>query len=118
MHVRRCLSLLLSLLLSVLALWAWAGAAAPPAVAGGATGYVSDRFGNPLTQVLIEGLDSVSGVTVAEATTDGTGAYSLTVDTTPSGTYKIRASDPAGIFTTIYLWDSLSFDTAYVFGCT
>lgn len=117
MHVRRYLRLLLPVLLSMAALGASA-MAAPPAAAGGATGYVTDQYDNPLGGILVEGLDSVTGVPVAETTSEGTGAYSLTVDTTPSGAYKIRVSDPAGIFTTTYLWDSLSFDEAYVFGCT
>ena len=118
MHIRRFLTLLLPVVLGAAALTAAAGVAPPPAAAGGATGYVTDQYDNPLGGILVEGLDSVTGVPVAETTSEGTGAYSLTVDTTPSGAYKIRVSDPAGIFTTTYLWDSLSFDEAYVFGCT
>ena len=92
--------------------------AAPQAVAGGATGYVTDKYENPLDGILVEALDAVSGVAVTEATSAGGGAYSLSVDSTPSGSYRIRVSDPAGIFTTTYVWDALSFDEAYVFGCT
>ena len=105
-------------MLGAAALTAAAGVAPPPAAAGGATGYVTDQYDNPLGGILVEGLDSLTGVPVAETTSEGTGAYSLTVDTTPSGAYKVRVSDPAGIFSTTYLWDSLSFDEAYVFGCT
>ena len=118
MHVRRYLTLLLPVLLCTAALGVSAGLAAPPAVAGGATGYVADQYDNPLGGILVEALDAESGVTAAEATTEATGAYSLTVDSTPSGSYKVRVSDPAGIFTTTYLWGTESFDDAYVFGCT
>jgi hypothetical protein len=120
MHVRRrhYLALLLPMLLCVAALAAAAGVAAPPAAAGGATGYVTDQYDNPLAGILVEALDAQSGVKAAETTTETTGAYSLTVDSTPSGSYKVRVSDPAGIFTTTYLWGKESFDDAYVFGCT
>jgi hypothetical protein len=117
MHVRRHLTLLLPMLLCAAALGA-AAVAAPPASAGGATGYVTDQYDNPLGGILIEALDAQSGVKAAETTSESTGAYSLTVDSTPSGEYKIRVSDPKGIFTATYLWDVLSFDEAYVFGCT
>jgi hypothetical protein len=30
--------------------------------------------------------------------------------------YKIRVSDPSGVFTTIYLYDSPSFENAYLIG--
>ena len=119
MHIRRYLTLLLPLLLLPAALAVSAGVGAAPAAAGGATGYVTDQYDNPLGGILVEALDAVTpGAAVAETTTEATGAYSLSVDSTPSGSYKIRVSDPAGTFTTTYLWGKESFDDAYVFGCT
>ena len=117
-RLRHYLTLLFPMLLCMAALAATAGVAAPPATAGGATGYVTDQYDTPLGGILIEALDAQSGVKAAETTTEATGAYSLTVDSTPSGSYKIRVSDPAGTFTTTYLWGKESFDDAYVFGCT
>ena len=119
MHGRYRHSLALLLPMLCVAALAAAGVAAAPAAAGGATGYVNDQYDNPLGGILVEALDAVTpGAAVAETTTDATGAYSLTVDSTPSGSYKIRVSDPAGTFTTTYLWGKESFDDAYVFGCT
>ncbi len=118
MHVRRYLTLLLPLLLLPAALVVSAGVAAAPAAAGGATGYVTDEYDNPLGGILVEALDALSGAQAAETTTEATGAYSLVVDSTPSGSYKVRVSDPTGTFTTTYLWGEESFDDAYVFGCT
>jgi hypothetical protein len=117
MYVRRCLTLFLPALLVLAALGTFA-VAAPRAVAGGATGAVSDRYDNFLEGIVVEALDAVSGVPVTQTSTDVDGTYSLVVDSTPSGSYRIRVSDPTGFFTTTYVWDALSFDEAYVFGCT
>jgi len=117
MYVRRCLTLFLPALLVLAALGTFA-VAAPRALAGGATGSVGDAHGNPLAGIRLEALDAVSGASAAQTTTDDDGTYSLVVDSTPSGSYRIRVSDPTGFFTTTYVWDALSFDEAYVFGCT
>jgi TRAP-type uncharacterized transport system substrate-binding protein len=73
MHVRRCLSLLLPVLLGVAALTTAAGVAAAPAVAGIATGNVTDKYGNPLGGILVEALDSATGAQLAAATTSADG---------------------------------------------
>jgi hypothetical protein len=117
MHALRCLSLLLPVLLGVAALTTAAGVAAPPAAAGMATGNVTDKYGNPLSGILVEALDSVNGALLATATTSaGAGDYSFELDPPSTGVYKIRVSDPSGVFTTIYLYDSPSFENAYLIG--
>ena len=128
MHVRRRrrhrrrhhLALLLPMLLCAAVLAAFAGVAAPPAVAGTVSGNVTDQYGNPLGGILIEALDSVSAVPFASGTTsaDGGSYYFADDPQPPSGMYRLRVSDPAGIFTTTYLYDSPSFETAWVFECT
>ena len=123
MHVRRYrhLALLLPMLLCIAALAAAAGVAAPPAAAGTASGNITDQYGNPLGGILVEALDSVSGVPFASGTTEtADGSFSFADDNPQpaSGTYKIRVSDPAGIFSTTYLYDSPSFENAWVFECT
>jgi hypothetical protein len=40
------------------------------------------------------------------------------VATSAAGDYKVRVSDPSGVFTPVYLWDRSSFDDAWVFGYT
>lgn len=119
MQVRRYLTLLLPVLLCVTSLVVAAGVAAAPAAAGLVTGNVTDRYGNPLGGILVEALDSVSGVPFASGTTSaGAGDYSFQVDPPPSGAYKVHVSDPAGIFDTTYLWGQSSLEGAWVFACT
>ena len=119
MHVRRCLSLLLPVLLGVAALTTAAGVAAPPAAAGMATGNVTDKYGNPLGGILVEALDSVTGARLAAATSyAGAGDYSFELEPPATGVYKIRVSDPSEVFTTIYLYDGPSFEEAHLIGYT
>jgi hypothetical protein len=123
MHVRRYryLALLLPMLLCIAALAAAAGVAAPPAAAGTVSGNVTDQYGNPLGGILVEALDSVSGAPFASGTTETSDGSYYFADDNPqpaSGMYKIRVSDPAGVFATTYLWGQSSFENAWVFACT
>jgi hypothetical protein len=117
MRVRRCLNLLAPLVLGLAALAAGAAATAPPAAAGVVTGNVYDAYQNPLGGMLVEALDSATGVPFAWATTAAArGAFSFEMDSPPSGMFKVRVSDPAGVFTTSYLYDHSSFEAAELFG--
>lgn len=115
--MRRCLSLLLPVPLGVAALTTAAAVAAPPAAAGMATGNVTDKYGNPLGGIIVEALVSVTGALLATATTSaGAGDYSFELDPPSTGVYKVRVSDPSGVFATIHLFDSPSFENAYLIG--
>jgi hypothetical protein len=115
----RSLTLLLSVLLCVTALVVAAGVAAAPAVAGIASGNVYDAYQNPLGGILVEALDSVTGVPIASATTSpGAGDFSFELVSPATGVYKVRISDPAGIFTTTYYSDRSTFEAADLVGYT
>lgn len=117
MRVRRCLTLLAPLLLSVAAFAAGAAATAPPAAAGLVTGNVYDTYQNPLGGILVEALDSATGIPVASGTTDPDGGYfSFEMESPATGMYKVRVSDPAGVFTTTYLYGQSSFEAGLLFG--
>jgi hypothetical protein len=121
MHVRRRhhLNLLLPMLLCVAALTIGAGVAAAPASAGVITGNVSDQFDNPLEGMLVEALDSVTGVPFASGTTGGgAGDFGVEMVSPPTGTFKVRVSDPAGVFTTSYLLGHSSFEDGDLYGYT
>jgi hypothetical protein len=116
MRVRRCLKLFLPLLLLLTALAASAGAAAP-AFAGLGTGNVTDKFGNPLGGIVVEALDMDTSAQLATATTaaeDGSFAYEILP--VAQGMYKVRLSDPRGIFATSYLYDQTTFASADLIG--
>jgi hypothetical protein len=119
MRIQRSLYVLLSMLLCVAALGAAAGVQATTAAAAGPTltGYVWDKYYNPLGGILVEALDPVTQVTLASGTTiPGDGSFSFLVDpTSATGEYKVRFSDPAGVFTTTYFKDQSSFATAHLF---
>jgi hypothetical protein len=119
MHSRRFLTLLLPLVLGVAALTAAAGVAAPPAVAGMGTGSVTDKYDSPLGGILVEALDYETGALLATATTAAAdGSYFFELNPPASGVYKVRLSDPAGIFTTSYLYNSPTFEDASLIGYT
>ncbi len=57
------------------------------------SGRVTDQSGSPLADTLVSIINPGSGSTIASASTDSNGAYSLSVD---EGTYNIRVTPPAG----------------------
>jgi hypothetical protein len=122
MRNRRSCSIIqrLSVLLIALTLGVAAGVAAQPAAASTAgptlTGMVWDQFSHPLGGILVEALDPVTAVTLASDTTyPGDGSFRLLLDPAPAaGEYKVRFSDPAGVFTTTYFRDQSSLATAQV----
>jgi hypothetical protein len=119
MHARHGLTLLLPVLLCAAAFAALAGVAPPPAVAGMATGNITDKYDTPLGGILVEALDSVTGAQLAAATTSpGQGDFHFELEPPENGMYKVRVSDPAGIFTTAYLYGSSTFEGADLIGYT
>lgn len=117
MRIRRCLRLLAPLLLGVAALVVSAAATAPPAAAGLVTGNVFDAYQNPLGGILVEALDSETGVPFAWGISDsGDGAFSFEMGSPETGMYKVRVSDPAEVFTTTYLYGHSSFEAGELFG--
>ena len=91
MRVRRCLTLLAPLFLSVAAFAAGAAATAPPAAAGLVTGNVYDTYQNPLGGILVEALDSATGVPFAWGTTASEGgAFGFEMESPTTGMYKVR----------------------------
>src|SRR5260370_549135 len=57
------------------------------------SGRVTDQAGNGLSGALVEVVDPGSGASIASATTDSTGHYTLTV---PGGTYNIKVTPAVG----------------------
>jgi hypothetical protein len=119
MRGRRCLKLFLPLMLFLAALGASSAVTASPASAGAGIGAVTDRFDNPLGGILIEALDMETGDVLATATTSpATGDFVFDLTPPASGMYKVRASDPAGVFATSYLYGHTTFETADLIGYT
>lgn len=117
MLVRRCLTLPLPVLLLLTALALLAGPAAAPASAGMILGNVYDKFGNPLGGILVEAIDADTGTSLGSGSTSaGMGDFGVEILTPANGLFKVRVSDPAGIFTTAYLYDSPVWETAELIG--
>jgi hypothetical protein len=111
MPTRRCLKLLLPVLCA-LGLAAFAGATASPALAGVATGSVTDKYDNPIGGILVEALDYTTGAQLASAVSTDDGYFDFELLPVASGMYKVRISDPSGVYATTYLYDRTSFETA------
>jgi hypothetical protein len=98
--------------LCALGLAAFAGATASPALAGVATGSITDKYDNPLGGILVEALDYTTGAELASTMSTDDGYFSFELQPVASGMYKVRTSDPAGVYATTYLYDRTTFETA------
>ena len=118
MHIRRFLTLLLPVVLGAAALTAAAGVAAPPAAAG-MRHRVRHR---PVRQSSRR--DPRRGAGLRDRSPGrrdhlrGHRGLQLDLDSTPSGVYKVRVSDPQGSSSPPTSGDSPSFDDAYLIGYT
>lgn len=83
-------------------------AAASAAAAATVTGTVRNESGTALSGMVVAAYDA-TGTLRGTATTDATGLYVLTV---PSGSYRVLAYDPAGVYATTFDDDAESFETS------
>ena len=120
MRIRRLLTLLVLLPMCVAALGVAAGAQAPPAAATDGptiTGDVWDEFYHPLGGIVVAAVDPVTEAVLAGDTTlPGDGSFSFVVPPAlMTGGFKVRFTDPAGIFTTEYFRNAATFETGSLF---
>ena len=112
MHVRRRLTPLIPALISAAALAVFAAVTASPAAAGMATGSITDQYGNPVGGISVEALDITTGAQLAAATASDSGDFYFELLPPAANAYKVRLSDPKGVFITSYLYDRSSFEDA------
>ncbi len=115
MHVRRRIKPLMAALTCAAAVAACAVAAAP-ALAGTGSGTIRDQFGNPLGGIHVDAVDYQTEALLGASVTSDDGSFSYALNPVESGWYKVRVTDPAGIFTTSYLYGQPTFQAAELIG--
>ncbi|HYC61833.1 MAG TPA: carboxypeptidase regulatory-like domain-containing protein [Thermoanaerobaculia bacterium] len=75
------------------------------------TGTVRNTTGTPLGGMVVAAYDT-AGELQGTATTDGTGFYAMT--SLPTGSYRLLAYDPAGVYATAFDGNAESFETSPV----
>ncbi|MCA1733547.1 MAG: carboxypeptidase-like regulatory domain-containing protein, partial [Acidobacteria bacterium] len=73
------------------------------------SGSTTDRdLGTPLSGIVVAAMDA-TGAVIASVVSDGSGTFMLVL---PPGSYKLAASDPAGLYKVSYEGSASSFETA------